>query len=118
MSPADFGCLLSQFLCSDTTTKEDLDALKRFLEDRPTRRPMTNYLTDVEVRLEIAAQLERMRREKQYRPFTAAFWSTLLVMPLDQLKEWVKPEFPFFSLHEIDVKLRLVLKLCMSAFLY
>lgn len=117
MSPADFGRLLSQFLRSDTTTKEDLDALKLFLEDRPTRRPITNYLTDVEVRLEIAAQLERMRREKQYRPFTAAFWSTLLVVPLDQLKEWVKPEFPFFSLYEIDVKLPLVLKLCMSAFL-
>ncbi len=109
-----------EFFDDPTTRPEDLQALHAFLKDRPVRRETISYLSEVEQRLEAAAKLEKYRQERGRPPFTAAFWSAIMVIPWDQLKikvdKWLDSDSSIF-LSRQPAMLPLVFKLCKLLFL-
>lgn len=71
-----------------------LDALKRFLNDRPVYQPTVELLPveEYELRLEIITRIEKQARSvKPNFRVNAAIFSLFMVMPIQQLKELDTP---------------------------
>lgn len=120
---------LDLFLDRPSTTAEDENILKAFLEESPIRHKTLLYIDDMEERLPLAKRLKSLCEVIKRRPIEA-FWAAIMVMPLSRLREEVVlaeiRENDDGSAHvwlgrQVDEQIKdmpLIFKLCMNMLLF
>jgi hypothetical protein len=103
-----------RFLANQNTRPEDLLALTAFVEARPAYSEPTSYISDVEQRLELLQEIRQKCEQAKYDiGLTAALWSVLMIIPLEQLRSLRDRPFLVGSLEGILSNIPMLLKVCM-----
>ena len=107
---------VSRFIADETTNPEDRLALVAFLKARPKYSESTNYISDIEQRLQLLREIQqKCENHALDLDSTSVLWSAMMVAPLERLRYFRDMDFEGLAsaLNIIAIKLPMLLKVCM-----